>query len=180
MYTNMLAQLKELKLEKHTAEVLAMVPVVRLDSGIPPLVTPTSQIVGVQAVNCVVDKTQGKAMYSNVSKNFLELVKGSYGKTPWPIDGAFREKIAGTKTPIPYDVSKYKKQANPVLPEYGGVTLALNEKEELLLELFPQVAERFLRDARKQEFETKAQNIPEKAEKYPPEFWEYLLEHMEA
>lgn len=180
MYTNMLAQLKELKLEKHTREVLEMVPQVRLDSGIPPLVTPTSQIVGVQAVNCVVDKTQGKPMYSNVSKNFLELVKGSYGTTPWPIDPEFREKIAGTREPIPYDVSKYKPQPNPILQEYGNVQLAVNEKEQLLLELFPQVADKFLRETRKKEYEEQLKNVPEKPELYPIEFWEYLLEHMET
>lgn len=180
MYTNMLAQLKELKLEEHTREVLEMVPQVRLDSGIPPLVTPTSQIVGVQAVNCVVDKTQGKPMYSNVSKNFLELVKGSYGATPWPVDPDFREKIAGTREPIPYDVSKFKPQPNPVLSQYGDVTLARNEKEELLLELFPQVAEKFLRDTRKKEYEEQLANMPQELELYPPEFWEYLLEHIEA
>ncbi|MDA8425417.1 MAG: hypothetical protein M0Z80_04710, partial [Treponema sp.] len=78
MYTNMLAQLQEAGLDAYHDEVLAAVPQVRLDAGVPPLVTPTSQIVGVQAVNCVVDHHQGTSWYTNVSKNFLELVKGSY------------------------------------------------------------------------------------------------------
>ncbi|TFG84315.1 MAG: carboxylase, partial [Spirochaetales bacterium] len=66
MYTNMMSQLKDAKLEHHLEEVLRLVPQVRLDAGVPPLVTPTSQIVGVQAVNCVVDRTQGKPFYTNV------------------------------------------------------------------------------------------------------------------
>jgi pyruvate carboxylase subunit B len=153
MYTNMLSQLQEAKLEQHTKEVLAVVPEVRLACGVPPLVTPTSQIVGVQAVNCVVDRLQGKSFYDNVSKNFLELVKGSYGKTPWPVDPEFRLKICGHREEMPYDTSKYKKQPNPELAEFEGVRLALNEKEELLLELFPSVADKFLRGRRKAEWE---------------------------
>ena len=148
MYTNMMSQLKELHLENQKDEVMRMVPLVRLDCGVPPLVTPTSQIVGAQAVNNVVSIAKGDPPYSNVSKNFADLVKGSYGKTPWPIDPEFRFKICGTREEIPYDTSNYKKQNNPVLPEAGGARLALNEKEELLLELFPSVAERYLKNKR--------------------------------
>jgi pyruvate carboxylase subunit B len=183
MYTNMLAQLKEAKLEKHTTEVLAVVPEVRLAAGVPPLVTPTSQIVGVQAVNCVIDRIQGKPFYTNVSKNFAELVKGSYGRTPWPVDPDFREKICGTREETPYDTSKYKKQPNPELPEFGGVKLALNEKEELLLELFPSVADKFLRGQRKREWEVAnppAPPEPEKPARYPDAFWENLSLAIEA
>jgi len=148
MYTNMMAQLKEAKLEQHLEEVLKSVPLVRLDAGVPPLVTPTSQIVGVQAVNYVVSKIKGEDGYANVSKNFAELVKGSYGKTPWPVDPDFRLKICGTKEEIPYDTSNYKKQPNPIVVEAGGSLLALDEKEALLLELFPSVAEKFLKGRR--------------------------------
>lgn len=153
MYTNMMAQMQEAKLEQHLDEVLRAVPVVRLDSGVPPLVTPTSQIVGVQAVNYVVSKTKGEDPYSNVSKNFAELVKGSYGKTPWAIDPEFRLKICGSKEEIPYDTSKYTKQDNPVVVEAGNLRLAYDEKEELLLELFPSVAEKFLKARRIAEWE---------------------------
>ena len=177
MYTNMLAQLEEAKLGGHLAEVLRAVPQVRLDCGVPPLVTPTSQIVGVQAVNCVVDHAQGKPFYSNVSRNFAELVKGAYGKTPWPVDPDFREKVCGIREETPYDTSKYKKQANPALAEYDGVRLAGNEKEELLLELFPSVADKFLRGRRKAEWDAAHPPVPpppQKPERYPPEFWEAL------
>jgi pyruvate/oxaloacetate carboxyltransferase len=174
MYTNMMSQLQEAKLDQHLEEVMRAVPQVRLDCGVPPLVTPTSQIVGVQAVNCVVDRIQGKPFYTNVSKNFLELVKGGYGHTPWPVDPAFREKIAGVREETPYDTSKYKKQPNPELPEFGGVRLALNEKEELLLELFPNVADKFLRGQRKAEWDLAHPPEPPKPERYPDAFWEAL------
>lgn len=148
MYTNMMAQMKEAKLEHHFGEVLKAVPVVRLDAGVPPLVTPTSQIVGVQAVNYVVSKTKGEDPYANVSKNFAELVKGSYGKTPWAVDPEFRLKICGSREEIPYDTSNYKPQPNPAVAEAGGSLLAKDEKETLLLELFPSVAEKFLKGRR--------------------------------
>ena len=181
MYTNMMAQLKEAKLEQHLQEVLAIVPKVRLDAGVPPLVTPTSQIVGVQAVNCVVDKTQGKPFYTNVSKNFAELVKGTYGKTPWPVDPDFRFTITGVREETPYDTSAYRKQNNPELPEYGGARLAKDEKEELLLELFPSVADKYLRSVRAREWEEWQAAHPPTPEPevpngpWPAEFWELDL-----
>jgi pyruvate/oxaloacetate carboxyltransferase len=99
-------------------------------------------------VNYVVSKIKGEDPYSNVSKNFAELVKGSYGKTPWPVDPNFRLKICGTKEEIPYDTSNYRKQPNPPVAEAGNHLLALDEKEALLLELFPSVAEKFLKGRR--------------------------------
>ncbi len=199
MYTNMLSQLQEAKLEHHVEEVLQLVPQVRLDCGVPPLVTPTSQIVGVQAVNCVIDRHQGKPMYSNVSKNFFELVKGAYGETPWPVNPEFRKKITGSPEEIPYDTSKYAHQPNPELPQFGGMRLAANDKEELLIELFPSVAEKFLKGQRKREWEAAhpeglevktapgasagsgagggTDEIPEPAlpARYPTPFWEEEL-----
>ncbi len=177
MYTNMLAQLKQLKLDHLLEKVLRTVPRVRLDSGLPPLVTPTSQIVGVQAVYCVVSENKGDEFYSNTSTQFVNLVKGVYGKTPYPVDPDFREKICGTREEIPYDVSQYKKQENPTLPEFEDVRLAKNEKEELLLELFPAVAAGFLKNKREVEYkkmlaeikaveEIEIRKIHEEAEKY--------------
>jgi len=69
MYTNMLAQLKQMKLEKLFSKVLSTVPMVRIDAGCPPLVTPSSQIVGAQAVNCVID--------ANNSNNFILILQCS-------------------------------------------------------------------------------------------------------
>ena len=144
MYSNMVAQLKQLNSMDILEKAMELIPTVRLAAGLPPLVTPTSQIVGAQAVNCALDIKAGKPMYSNVSNQFVNLVKGEYGKTPVPVDPEFRLKIAGTREEIPYDTSKYQMQPNTELPEAGGVKLAANEKEVLLLELFPQVAKNFL------------------------------------
>ena len=144
MYTNMVAQLKQLNSMDILEDAMKLIPTVRLAAGLPPLVTPTSQIVGAQAVNCALDMKNHKPMYSNVSNQFVALVKGEYGKTPVPVDPAFRLKIAGTREETPYDTSKYQMQENPVLTEFGGVKLAENEKEVLLMELFPAVAKNFL------------------------------------
>jgi pyruvate carboxylase subunit B len=177
MYTNMLSQLREAKLESKLGEVLALVPRVRLDCGLPPLVTPTSQIVGVQAVNCVVDRAQGKEIYTNVSKNFEELVRGTYGKTPLEIKSAFRQKICGHAEERPYDAGAYAKRPNPALAECGDERLAKGEKEELLLELFPSVAEKFLKGKRRREWEAAHPPLPEKPARYADELWESLSLH---
>ena len=123
-----------------------------MDCGCPPLVTPTSQIVGVQAVNCVIDEANGKPRYTNCSQQFINLVKGSYGKTPIPVDPDFRLKIAGVKEETPYDPSSYKPQDNPLLPESGNLPLAKDERDQLLLELFPTVALSFLKEIRAKEY----------------------------
>lgn len=164
MYTNMLSQLKQLGLDHLLDRVLEIVPVVRLDSGCPPLVTPSSQIVGAQAVNCVLDENAGKPFYSNISKQFFNLVKGEYGKTPIPISGEFRKRICGFSEEAPYDLSQYQSPENTILKEFGSVKLAANEKEYLLLELFPSVAKDFLYKQRQAEYMlTKEKKRVEKA-----------------
>jgi pyruvate/oxaloacetate carboxyltransferase len=175
MYTNMLSQLKQLKLDHLLEKVLQQVPVVRIKAGCPPLVTPSSQIVGAQAVNCVIDENNGKPAYTNVSNQFRSLVKGEYGHTPFPIDPAFREQICGHREPRDYDTAAYKRQANPVLEEYGGTKLAINEKEELLLELFPTVATKYLHEKREIEYLTKVYEEEEaKRKSYEEKRSEYL------
>ena len=165
MYTNMLSQLKTLGLDNLLNRVLEVVPVVRLDAGCPPLVTPSSQIVGAQAVNCVLDENAGKPFYSNISNQFSNLVKGEYGETPIPIAPEFREKICGFSDEKPYDLSKYKSPENPVLKEFGSVKLAKDDKEYLLLELFPAVAKDFLYKQRQAEYEViKQKRKAQKAE----------------
>ncbi len=143
MYTNMLAQLKQLNLEKLLPRVLEIIPTVRLDSGCPPLVTPTSQIVGQQAVNCVLDENSGKPMYTTKSVQFENMVKGLYGRTPIPISPKFRKKITGSAKEVPYNPKDHKKVDNDFCEAYGA-KLAENEKDELLIELFPAVAKTFL------------------------------------
>ena len=157
MYSNMVAQLKQLKAEEILPRAMELIPTVRLSAGLPPLVTPTSQIVGAQAVNCALDEKAGRPMYTNKSSQFVGLVKGEYGKTPVEIDPEFRFKICGVREETPYDMSKYKMQPNPELPEAGGVKLAANEKEVLLLELFPLVAKTYLTNEKKKAYEASAQ-----------------------
>ncbi len=108
-------------------------------------------------------------MYTNKSSQFVRLVKGEYGHTPVKIDPEFRFKICGVREETPYDTSKYKMQPNPELPEAGGVKLAANEKEVLLLELFPLVAKNYLTNTKKKAYEAEqaekaAQAAQQKAE----------------
>ncbi|MFO7723606.1 MAG: carboxylase [Bacteroidales bacterium] len=152
MYTNMLAQLKQLKLDHLLTRVLEVVPVVRLAAGCPPLVTPTSQIVGAQAVNYVLDENKNQKPYTTKNNQFVSLVLGEYGKTPIEIDPDFRELICGVRDETPYNIGNYQKQPNPLLELAGERLLAEDEKEELLLELFPQVAATFLREKKEKEF----------------------------
>ena len=155
MYSNMVAQLKALGADDLLEDAMKLIPMVRRDAGLVPLVTPTSQIVGSQAVSVALDRKKGNPDYSNPSNQFISLVKGEYGHTPVPVDPAFREKITGSPVEKPYDVSSYKKPANPTLPEYGNVPLAANREEELLLELLPNVANGFLRKLRADEYNAK-------------------------
>ena len=164
MYSNMVAQLKALHAEDLLEDAMHLIPMVRRDAGLVPLVTPTSQIVGSQAVSVALDRKKGNPDYSNPSNQFISLVKGEYGHTPVAIDPAFREKITGSPVEKPYDVSTYKKPENPVLPEYGNVHLATNREEELLLELLPTVANTFLRNRRAEEYKATAAAQEAKAE----------------
>lgn len=167
MYSNMVAQLKQLKAEEILPRAMELIPSVRLAAGLPPLVTPTSQIVGAQAVNCAMDEKAGREMYTNKSSQFVGLVKGEYGKTPVEIDPEFRLKICGVREETPYDMSKYQMQPNPELPEAGGVKLAETEKEVLLLELFPLVAKNYLTMVKKQAYEAKKAAEPKPVEAAP-------------
>ena len=153
MYSNMVAQLKALGAEDLLDDAMRLIPMVRRDAGLVPLVTPTSQIVGSQAVSVALDRRKGNPDYTTKSNQFISLVKGEYGHTPVAIDPAFREKITGDATERPYDTSSYKRPENPVIEELGGVKLASNREEELLLELLPTVANGFLRRRRTEEFE---------------------------
>lgn len=153
MYSNMVANLRALNAEDVLEEAMALIPKVRRDAGLVPLVTPTSQIVGSQAVSLALDRRNGKPDYTTKSNQFISLVKGEYGDTPAPVDPAFREKITGSPEEKPYDVSSYKKPENPTLDQFGGVKLAANEEEYLLLELLPAVAKIYLTNKRKAEYE---------------------------
>lgn len=152
MYSNMVAQLRQLKAEDVLDDAMKLIPKVRRDAGLVPLVTPTSQIVGSQAVSLALDRQKGNADYTNKSNQFIALVKGEYGHTPVAIKPEFREQITGSSEEVPYDVNSYVAPQNPVLPEFGGVKLAQNDEEYLLLELLPTVAKPFLMNRREEEY----------------------------
>ena len=153
MYSNMVAQLKALKADDLLNDAMALIPMVRRDAGLVPLVTPTSQIVGAQAVNVALARKNGNADYASCSNQFISLVKGEYGRTPVPVNPEFRAQITGSPEEKPYDVTTYCKPENPVLEDLGGVKLAKNNEEELLLALLPSVANGFLRRRRTEEYQ---------------------------
>ena len=165
MYSNMVANLRALNAEDVIEEAMALIPKVRRDAGLVPLVTPTSQIVGSQAVSLAMDRRNGKPDYTNKSNQFIALVKGEYGKTPVAIDPEFRRQITGDAEEKPFDVSSYKKPENPVLEQFGGVKLAQNEEEYLLLELLPAVAKTYLTNKRKAEYEASGAKAEAEAKK---------------
>ena len=121
-------------------------PRVREDAGYPPLVTPTSQIVGTQAVFNVI---MGER-YKTVTKEFKGLVRGEYGRTPVDIDPAFRKKIIGDEAPIdcrPADLIA------PELDKLKAEAAKWTEQEEDVLSyaMFGQVAEKFFEKRRDKE-----------------------------
>lgn len=163
MYSNMVAQLKALNSEDVLDEAMRLIPKVRRDAGLVPLVTPTSQIVGSQAVSLALDRKKGNPDYTNKSNQFIALIKGEYGKTPVAVTPEFREKITGSPIEHPYDVSSYKAPENPTISELGGCRLAENDQEYLLLQLLPSVANGFLRKRRESEHKA-VEPEPAKAE----------------
>jgi len=106
MLSNLISQLKQQNKSDKLGEVLAEVPNVRKDCGYPPLVTPTSQIVGTQAVFNVITGQR----YKMCTNEFKDLVAGKYGTTPMPIDKAFRKQIIGDEKPV---AVSYKHQTLP-------------------------------------------------------------------
>ena len=147
MFSNMLKQLKDAGKEDKLDEVLAEIPRVREDAGYPPLVTPTSQIVGTQAVFNVI---MGER-YKMVTKEFKGLVHGDYGKTPAPIKPEFTKKILGDEQPITC------RFADTLAPEMDKLKAeaakwATQEEDVLTYAMFPQVAPKFFdkRNAKKQ------------------------------
>ena len=139
MLSNLLSQLKMMNALDKFEEALIETPRVRKDMGYPPLVTPTSQLVGTQAVQNVLAGER----YKNVGAEMRAYCRGEYGKTPAPIDPEVRAKILGDEKPIegryaetlPADTFE-KAQA-----ELGDT--ARCEEDVLSYIAFPQVAENF-------------------------------------
>ncbi len=140
MLSNLLSQLKQANAEDKYYDVLAEVPRVREDFGYPPLVTPTSQIVGTQAVLNVLAGER----YKMVPKESKGLLRGEYGKLPAPVNEEVRKKAIGNDTVIT------RRPADLLEPELEKYAKEMKEKgigksaeDVLSFALFPQVAEKF-------------------------------------
>ncbi len=151
MLSNLVSQLKQQGKEDKLDEVLEEVPRVRADLGYPPLVTPTSQIVGTQAVLNVISGERYK-MISNETKG---IVRGEYGKTPVPISDEIRKKIIGDELPIqcrpadkiPSELDKYREE----MKQY-----AEQEEDVLSYALFGQVAVKYFQYRQAQQYQVDA------------------------
>ncbi|SMB98582.1 oxaloacetate decarboxylase, alpha subunit [Thermanaeromonas toyohensis ToBE] len=143
MISNLVNQLKEQKAAHRINEVLKEIPRVRAELGYPPLVTPTSQIVGTQAVLNVLLGERYKVVPEEV-KNY---VRGFYGRPPAPLDEEIKRKIIGDEEPITGRPADY---LSPRLEEARQEIGDLAESEEDIISyaLFPQVARKFLEDRR--------------------------------
>jgi len=147
MLSNLLSQLKTLGQLDKFDEALLETPRVRKDMGYPPLVTPTSQLVGTQAVQNVLTGER----YKNVGAEIRAYCRGEYGRTPAPIDPEVRAKILGDEKPIegryadslPTDVFE---QAQKKLGDDARC-----EEDVLSYIAFPQVAEKFFADRKARE-----------------------------
>lgn len=153
MLSNLISQLKQANAEDKYYDVLAEVPRVRKDFGYPPLVTPTSQIVGSQAVLNVISGERYK-MFTKESKGLLH---GEYGKLPGKVNEKVRKKAIGEEPVItcrPADLLK------PELESYKKELGDLAEQEEDVLSyaLFPQVAKKFF-EKRRDDRTTKADSV---------------------
>jgi pyruvate carboxylase subunit B len=140
MLSNLVSQLKaQNKLDK-LEEVLAEVPRVRADCGFPPLVTPTSQIVGVQAVFNVL-----LGRYKVVGNETKNLVRGGYGRTPAPIDPGFQKAILKGEEPITGRPADHlEPELDKLRAEFEPTGLVKRPEDLLTLAMNPQVGKAFL------------------------------------
>ena len=139
MLSNLLSQLKMMNALDRYEETLLETPRVRKDMGYPPLVTPTSQLVGTQAVQNVLAGER----YKNVGAEMRAYCRGEYGKTPAPIDPEVQAKILGDEKPIQgrYADSMPTDTFEKAQEKLGDT--ARSEEDVLSYVAFPEVAEKF-------------------------------------
>ncbi len=173
MLSNLVSQLKQQnKMELYDA-VLKEVPVVRRELGYPPLVTPTSQIVGTQAVLNVV---MGER-YKVVPKEVKDYVKGFYGRSPAPVDPAIQKKVIGDEQPVTVRPADLLKPEMPdVIKAVDGLGLkSVKDEDYITYALYPPVAEKFLKGEIKPEaLEPRA--APANKSKLGPNARRFLIE----
>ena len=148
MLSNLMSQLKQAGKEEKLTEVLEEVPRVRADVGYPPLVTPSSQIVGTQAVFNVL---MGER-YKTCTKEFKDIVLGKYGKTPVAIDPEFAKTIIGDQEPITH------RPADDLAPELDKLRAEIpagyleQDEDVLSYALFDKVALKFFEYRKNQRY----------------------------
>ena len=156
MLSNLLSQLKQMNALDRFEEALAETPKVRKDMGYPPLVTPTSQMVGVQAVRNVLDGER----YKTVSKEIKAYCRGEYGRTPAPIDADIQKQILGDEKPVE---GRYADSLAPVVEttrqKLGD--LAKCDEDVLSYIAFPNLAEKFFEERKEKEENTVTYSIVE-------------------
>jgi oxaloacetate decarboxylase alpha subunit len=162
MLSNLVSQLKQQNAQDKFYDVLQEIPKVRADFGYLPLVTPTSQIIGTQAVLNVL----GGQRYKMVSKESKGIVRGEYGATPVPITDEFAKQIIGDEKRI---ICRPADLLQPELKKIEKEMLLYKEQDEDVLSyaLFPQVAKEFFeyRQAQKTKVDPKVSDTKSKA--YP-------------
>ena len=146
MLSNLLSQLKQVNALDRFDEVLVETPKVRKDMGYPPLVTPTSQMVGVQAVRNVLDGQR----YKSVSKEIKAYCRGEYGHTPAPIDPEIQKMILGDEKPL---TVRYADTLEPVVDKTREKLgdLARSDEDVLSYIAFPNLAEKFFEERKAKE-----------------------------
>ena len=162
MLSNLIGQLKQAGKEDKLMDVLAEVPRVREDFGYPPLVTPTSQIVGTQAVFNVIAGER----YKMVTKESKGLLRGEYGRLPAPVNEEVRKKCIGdapviTHRPaddIPPEYDKYKAEIKDIMEQ---------EEDVLSYALFPQVAMKFFEKRREEKYGLNQELMDQKENIHP-------------
>lgn len=162
MLSNMVSQLAEMHAEDKYQEVLEEVPRVRKDLGEPPLVTPSSQIVGTQAVFNVINGER----YKVATKETKAVLSGEYGATVKPFNPEVQKKVIGDKEPItcrPADLIENE------LPKLKAECAEWIQQEEDVLSyaLFPQVATEFFKYRKAQQEKVDMDTADTKSGAYP-------------
>lgn len=157
MFSNLLEQLREQKALNRLKEVLEEVPRVRKELGYPPLVTPTSQLVGTQAVLNVIS---GKR-YGIVPKEIKDYVRGLYGKPPAPIDPKIKKKIIGDEEPTTGRPADLLEPALDKIPDDVKPYLE-TEEDRITYALFPQTALDFFKRRKVQREDANSSLAPER------------------
>lgn len=159
MLSNLIAQLKAQEAIDKLDDVLEETPKVRKDLGYPPLVTPMSQMVGVQAASNVLAGER----YKNVSKEVKSYLKGEYGQAPGEVNKDLIVKVLGAEQPI---TTRFADTLRPALEdakrEIGN--LARNDEDVLSYIAFPQIAEKFFKNREEKESRVVSYTIFKKQE----------------